>query len=170
MKKLALILLIGLTITANGQSVENGKAIFDTNCKACHSIGKGRLVGPDLAGIMDKRDKEWIAQFILNSSELIASGDEQAKAIFEEYNKITMPAHPFSESEMEDLLAFMGSYEPEPVAEETTFPEELSTEEQVVEKAVAVPLWVKAFLSGTVVMAIVLLVVIGFLIKMIKGL
>ena len=34
---------------------ESGQQIFQKSCAACHSIGGGRLVGPDLAGVNDKR-------------------------------------------------------------------------------------------------------------------
>jgi len=31
-----------------GKAAETGQDIFLNNCAACHSIGKGKLVGPDL--------------------------------------------------------------------------------------------------------------------------
>lgn len=170
MKTIGLLLLIGFSIAANGQSIENGKSIFNTNCKACHSVGGGKLVGPDLAGLLDRRDQEWVTQFIRNSSELIASGDEQAVAVFNEYNKITMPPHPFSEPEMQDLIAYLNSYEEkaeEPAVSEVSI--EKPADQVVVQEAVAIPFWVKAFLSGTLLISIVLLTVIGFLIKMVRG-
>lgn len=172
MKTYILSLILFIAFNSSAQSLENGEKIFNTNCKACHSLGGGRLVGPDLAGITERRSTDWIIKFIANSSELIQSGDEQAKAIFEEYNKITMPAHPFSDDEFNDLIAFMGSYTPEQVKAEpvavsnTTEP---TDQQGSVIEAVVVPTWIKVFLSGTLVLSIALLVIIGFLLKVIKG-
>ena len=60
-------------------------------CAACHTIGGGRLIGPDLAGIHDKRSQEWLQAFIKSSQSMIKSGDAEAVAIFEEYNGMLMP-------------------------------------------------------------------------------
>ena len=67
----------------------DGEKIFKQNCTACHTIGGGRLVGPDLSGVTEKREDKWLKSWITNSQDLIASGDADAIAIFEEYNKTT---------------------------------------------------------------------------------
>ncbi len=123
----------GMVVYGNVQegNVVAGEQIFKTRCTACHTIGKGKLIGPDLAGILDRRDQEWVAQFIRNSQELIESGDEQAKAIFEEF-KVPMPPHDFSDQEMKDLLAFLAQHPTASPAKVTTTPE---TSVAVVESA-----------------------------------
>ena len=54
------VLLAGIVFSAaaaiNPQSVEEGRAIFDLKCKACHTVGSGDLVGPDLEGVTGRRD------------------------------------------------------------------------------------------------------------------
>ena len=43
-----------------------------------------------------------------NSSELIASGDEQAVAVFEQYNKSVMTAFPyFTNDDIDNILAYI---------------------------------------------------------------
>jgi cytochrome c2 len=32
---------------------DEGEKIFRMNCGACHSVGKGKLVGPDLLGVLE---------------------------------------------------------------------------------------------------------------------
>ena len=32
----------------------DGEQIFKTNCVSCHTIGGGRLIGPDLEGVTKK--------------------------------------------------------------------------------------------------------------------
>ncbi len=68
-----------------------------------------RLVGPGLKGVTDKYEKEWLISWIRNSQALIASGDERAITIFEEYNKSVMTSFDFSDSEFSDLLAYMAN-------------------------------------------------------------
>lgn len=89
--------------------VLEGQKIFKNNCKACHSIGTDKVVGPGLKGIADKRSFEWIVKWTQNSTELIASGDPDANAIFDEYNKLPMPAQPVSEDDVKAILAYIAN-------------------------------------------------------------
>ncbi len=43
-------------------------ALFKQSCAACHSIGGGNLVGPDLKGLTENRDREQLARFIVDPS------------------------------------------------------------------------------------------------------
>ena len=70
----------------------DGEELYKTNCTACHVMTDKRLVGPGLKGVTDKYSKDWLKKWIINSQEFIASGDEKAIAIYEEYNKQIMPA------------------------------------------------------------------------------
>jgi mono/diheme cytochrome c family protein len=83
---------------------ESGKEIFQQRCAACHSIGGGRLVGPDLAGINNKRSEDWLVQFIKSSQALVNSGDKTAVALLEEY-KIPMPDQALSDTQIKAVLA-----------------------------------------------------------------
>lgn len=99
-------LLIGLALTnANAQS---GEELFNDNCTACHKLG-AKLVGPNLEGVTERRSEDWIKSFINNSKALIESGDKDAKAIFEEYNKTEMTAFQgsFSDDEMNALIDYL---------------------------------------------------------------
>ena len=102
---LLLTVLFSFTFQVSAQS--DGAAIFKANCTACHMIGGGRLVGPDLQGITEKRTKDWLKKWINSSSELIASGDADAIAIFEEYNKVAMTNFYFSDEDSEALYAYL---------------------------------------------------------------
>jgi mono/diheme cytochrome c family protein len=85
---------------------EPGQAIFEQKCKSCHSIGGGRIVGPDLKGITERRDRGWLIRFIVSPDELIAQGDPIAKQLVEEYG-IPMPNMGLSEPEAEEVLAYI---------------------------------------------------------------
>jgi mono/diheme cytochrome c family protein len=73
--------------------IEEGKAIFTTRCAACHNINQ-RLTGPALAGVQERRSIEWIISFVKSSQSMVKSGDKDAVAIFEQFNKVPMPDHP----------------------------------------------------------------------------
>ncbi|MEE8446398.1 MAG: cytochrome c [Gemmatimonadota bacterium] len=53
-------------------------------CVACHKIGEGRLVGPDLAGVTDRRSFPWIYSMITNPDSMLKS-DSTAQRLFGEY-------------------------------------------------------------------------------------
>ena len=94
--------------------ISKGKSLFNANCAACHKLNKN-LVGPKLAGVTDKYEKEWLYTWIKNSSAMIKSGDERAVAIWEEYNKLAMNAFPqLSNEDIDNILAYT-DYKPEPV-------------------------------------------------------
>lgn len=84
---------------------ESGKQIFQQRCAACHSIGAGKLVGPDLAGVNDKRPEDWLLKFIKSSQTLVNSGDKTAMALFEEFNKMPMPDQALSNAQIKSVLA-----------------------------------------------------------------
>jgi len=87
--------------------VIRGEKLFKANCKACHSIGDNKVVGPGLKGISEKQSREWLIKWITNSGELIASGDADAQAIFEEFNKMPMPPQAVSEEDIDAILAYI---------------------------------------------------------------
>ncbi|MBI4299894.1 MAG: c-type cytochrome [Chloroflexi bacterium] len=41
-----------------------GKELFQAKCSICHTIGQGTKVGPDLKGVMARRDRDWLTSFI----------------------------------------------------------------------------------------------------------
>ena len=92
---------------SHAQNIENGKQLYNANCTACHQMDK-KLIGPALRGVNDKYSEEWLIKWIKNSAELIASGDADAIAIYEEYNQSPMPAFPyFSDDDVRDVLAYI---------------------------------------------------------------
>ncbi len=106
-------------------SIEEGQAIFEQSCTACHSIGGGGSVGPDLEGVTGIRERDWLIRFIVAPGELIAE-DPLAQKLVAEYDGIEMPDMGLTGAEAEAVLAYIeaGSAEnepsPEPVAEEPT--------------------------------------------------
>ncbi|NQZ76417.1 MAG: c-type cytochrome [Ekhidna sp.] len=83
-----------------------GEATFKANCTQCHKIWEVRI-GPSLSNVYERRSIEWLNSWIKNSQAMIAAGDEQAVALWEEYNKTVMPAYPFTDDQVMELLAYI---------------------------------------------------------------
>jgi len=101
-----LLTLFGLFIFIIGNANE-GQNLFNATCKACHTIGQGRLVGPDLKNISDKRSQQWLLAFIKSSTIMIKSGDAEAVAIAKEYNGILMPDNLFTDTQILSILEYI---------------------------------------------------------------
>ncbi len=128
----ALLLVAFLGPLPNGRAQQPGEQDYQTLCAACHTIGGDRLIGPDLAGVHERRSEEWLVEFVQSSQSMIERGDPDAVAIFEEYSNLPMPDPPLSEAQIRDVVAYLqaasaGIVSPQPaasVAGATANPEE----------------------------------------------
>ncbi len=91
-------------IKGQGDAVEQ---LFTTKCGICHTIGKGRLVGPDLLNVHEKRSDEWLLEYVRSSQTMIKKGDPDAVAIFEEFNGILMPDPLISDDEITSIIGYI---------------------------------------------------------------
>lgn len=106
----ALLLLSLLTAGLPARSpAQDGGELFRTRCIACHTIGGGRLVGPDLDGIGTRRTEAWLIPFIQHSQAVIKSGDPIAMELAKEYPGLVMPDWPLSADEVRAILSYVAS-------------------------------------------------------------
>ncbi|NOY15312.1 MAG: c-type cytochrome [Gammaproteobacteria bacterium] len=89
------------------RAAESGEQLFQGKCASCHSIGGGKIVGPDLAGVHDRRSQEWLEKFVKSPQSVIESGDPDAVAIYEKFNKFPMPAGLITDKEIKEVLAYI---------------------------------------------------------------
>ena len=88
----ASIVVASLPSSSLGQDTPD---YFRQNCVTCHTIGGGRLTGPDLKDLSQRKDREWLIRFMMNPKAVIDSGDAYAAKILEESGGRTiMPAAP----------------------------------------------------------------------------
>jgi mono/diheme cytochrome c family protein len=87
---------------------EQGEHIFQQKCVACHTVGGGdRPTGPDLAGVTDRRDRQWLIRMIRHPGELLDSGDPAAAEMLEKFKGLRMPDLDISDDEAEALIAYL---------------------------------------------------------------
>ncbi len=115
-----LFLLFTISLTAQDTDPAKGKKLFNAHCAACHRLDT-KLLGPPLSGVEDRRDKEWIYQFVENSDEFMKT-DAEAKALFDEYKIPMTPFPQLSHKDIDDIIAYttVGDAGIESVAEVVT--------------------------------------------------
>lgn len=94
-------------LTFSTAKADEGQDLFSTLCTPCHTIGKGRLVGPDLKNITEKRTDDWLVPYIQSSQTVIKSGDADAVAVFNEYNSLLMPDQPLDVSQTKAVISYI---------------------------------------------------------------
>lgn len=90
------------------QGAAEGQRIFNEKCMGCHSIGGGKLVGPDLKDVTKRRDIQWIKNFIADPAKMIAT-DPTAKQLLQENNNMTMPTLGLSSQEIDAVVEFLSN-------------------------------------------------------------
>jgi cytochrome c2 len=85
---------------------DDGSAIFSAKCSACHTIGKGKLVGPDLKGITSKESHQWLENWVTSPSTVIKSGDPTATALVKQF-PLQMPDLGLSKTDVDAVLAYI---------------------------------------------------------------
>ncbi|PKP47904.1 MAG: hypothetical protein CVT95_05075 [Bacteroidetes bacterium HGW-Bacteroidetes-12] len=113
--------LIGATVSIVLSSItinaQDGATLFKQNCSACHSIGKGKLVGPDLKGVNTKRSEAWIISFVKNA-QAFGEKDADAKAIIAEYG-YPMPNQNVTDADIKAIITHIAENSPAEVAQTT---------------------------------------------------
>lgn len=101
---IAIFFISTLTLKA-----QNGEQIFKNSCAACHTVGGGKRVGPDLVGMSTKRSEAWLIKWIKSSQSMIQSGDPDAIAAFEANNKVPMPDQNLSDVEIKEVIDYINT-------------------------------------------------------------
>ena len=88
-------------------TTDRGQYLFATKCVACHTIGHGDRVGPDLLGVTRVRDKAWLTRFIKAPDEMLAQGDPITTALFTKYKQVRMPNLNLGEADAKALIGYL---------------------------------------------------------------
>jgi nitrite reductase (NO-forming) len=92
--------------TPEGAAPMPGAVLFKTkNCYTCHSIGKGKMIGPDLKGLFSRREEAWVMKYIADPVSMTKT-DPVAMKLKEEY-KTQMPNPVLTPKELEELVTYL---------------------------------------------------------------
>ena len=83
-----------------------GQAIFERTCFACHTIGNGPRVGPDLKDVQQRHDREWLVRWVDDPLGM-ARNDPVGQKLFAEWNNTPMAPLGLSKEEINQVLDYV---------------------------------------------------------------
>lgn len=96
------------------RNISRGETLFRTRCASCHTIGEAGMVktdkrqlGPDLADVTRRRDREWLYRYVAEPDKVRAEKDPIATTLMAEYNNVLMPNLRLESNDVQALLAFI---------------------------------------------------------------
>ena len=93
-----------------------GTILFAKACAGCHSIGYGDVIGPDLAGVLIRRDPQWLRRFLREPDVLRQQNDPLATALDAQFPGARMPDLGLSDTDIDDLFAYFKAHKSNDVA------------------------------------------------------
>lgn len=98
-------------VSTTPEDIKKGEALFAAKgCVACHKIGGGKLVGPDLKGVTARRDEKWIKSMILRPDIMVKEDDLAKKLLGEHF--VPMPNQNVDpKAELPFLMSYLKSAE-----------------------------------------------------------
>jgi cytochrome c2 len=89
---------------------EAGRRLFQARgCHSCHTIGKGKLIGPDLRKVRLRRSEEWLSRWLADPAAMIRATPE-LQTWPGDYGGIVMPNQNLTTAEIQDLIAYMETF------------------------------------------------------------
>jgi len=154
-------------VPTDAETIAKGEQLFNEwACNTCHRVDQ-KLVGPALQGVYDRRSLDWIYAFIQNSQKVIASGDAQAVALYNEYNQLQMPSHDLEDEQILAILAYVRDYEENPPVVETAAADSATGEGAVAQGGIPAT-YLNVIIAALVVVLVLILIVLGLIIGVLK--
>jgi protein SCO1/2 len=89
------------------QDFHKSEYVFKARCAACHTIGQGDAVGPDLAGLTTRRDRTWARRYMAEPDKMLEERDPTAVALFQKYQQVRMPNLQLAPEDIDALLSLI---------------------------------------------------------------
>jgi protein SCO1 len=87
--------------------VSRGEYLFRTRCAACHTIGGGEGLGPDVAHVSSRRTRGWLVRWIKEPDKMLRERDPTALGQLERYRGLAMPNLGLNDVDANALIAFI---------------------------------------------------------------
>lgn len=89
---------------------QQGRYVFtNRGCNTCHHVGGGKLIGPDLAGVTQRRNDKWLTTWLKDPAAVVAK-DAELQTWSREFGDIVMPNQNLDDKEIEALIAYMKEF------------------------------------------------------------
>jgi protein SCO1/2 len=89
---------------------DKGEHLFRTRCNECHTLD-GRddpnALGPDLLGVVARRDRGWLSRWIREPDVMLKEGDPIARELYARFRNVGMPNLKLTESEASAVIGFI---------------------------------------------------------------
>jgi protein SCO1 len=95
-------------MSEDSTNAKRGEQLFvSKGCNTCHNISHtGKMSGPDLAGVVQNRDRDWVRNFLKDTDAMLAN-DPLAIAMLKKWKNVKMPQQKLSDSEVEALINYL---------------------------------------------------------------
>jgi mono/diheme cytochrome c family protein len=104
----SLSILTGLVCFAAMGHAQEAADFFRENCVSCHTVGGGRLTGPDLKNVTQRKEREWLVEFLQGPQAMMDKGDPYALKLQQEARSVVMPTvSGMSKDRAQALLAML---------------------------------------------------------------
>jgi len=88
-------------------AIDKGQFLFESRCAACHTLGGGDRLGPDLLGVTTRRERGWLARYLAEPEKMRAEGDPIATSLFKKYKPVRMPNVELGTDDVAALLSYL---------------------------------------------------------------
>ncbi|HEX6882142.1 MAG TPA: SCO family protein [Planctomycetota bacterium] len=91
------------------RSITRGENLFRTRCSACHAIGPDDGLarqGPNLLGVTERRERDWLARWLKEPDAMLAEGDPIALELKRQWRDLPMPNMRLTTLDVESLLGY----------------------------------------------------------------
>jgi protein SCO1 len=92
---------------AGAVTLDPGQYMFQSRCSACHTIGGGDKMGPDLAGVTTRRERNWVARYLTAPDKMRAEGDPIAMELSKKYKNARMPDQKMGGADLIAILSYL---------------------------------------------------------------
>jgi len=88
-------------------NISKGEDLFRSRCTSCHTIGQGDELGPDLLGVVSKRDRLWLIRWLKEPDVMLQEKDPLATTLYQRYKQVAMPNVKLTDSDIQHLISYI---------------------------------------------------------------